>query len=42
MNKSNILSINISSLIFVSLDMNVKAFMIRTNNIEDNIYKKYT
>ena len=37
MNKSNILSMNISSFIFESLDMKVKAFMIPTNNIESNI-----
>ena len=42
MKKSNIFSMNISSFIFESLDMNVKAFMIRTNTIEGNIYKKYT
>ena len=40
MNKSNICSMNISSLIFESLDMKVKAFMIPTNTIEGNIYKK--
>ena len=33
---------NISSLIFESLDMKVKAFMTPTNIIEGNIYKKYT
>ena len=33
---------NISSLIYESLDMKVKVFMIPTNNIEGNIYKKYT
>ena len=37
MNKSNIFSMNI-----LILDMKVKAFMIPTNPIEDNIYKKYT
>ena len=42
MNKSNICYMNISSLIFESLDMKVKAFMIQTNTIEGNIYKKYT
>ena len=40
MNKSNICYITISSLIFESLDMKVKAFMIPTNTIEGNIYKK--
>ena len=47
MNKSNIFSMNISSLIFESLDMNMKAFMIRTNTFItfiitfiSNIYKK--
>ena len=39
MNKSNIVSMNISSLIFESLDMKVKAFMIPTNTIESDIYK---
>ena len=33
---------NISSLIFDSLDMKVKAFMTPKNTIEGNIYKKYT
>ena len=33
---------NNSSLIFESLDMKVKAFMIPTNTIEGSIYKKYT
>ena len=42
MNNSNIFSMNISSLIFESLDIKVKAFMIPTNTIECNIYKKYT
>ena len=42
MNKSNICYMNISSLIFESLDMKVKAFMIPTNTIEGKIYKKYT
>ena len=42
MNKSNILSMNIYSLIFEILDMKVKAFMIPKNTIEGNIYKKYT
>ena len=40
--KSNIFSMNISSLIFESLDKKVKAFMIPINTIEGNIYKKYT
>ena len=40
MNKSNIFSMNISRLIFESMDMKVKA--IPTNTIEGNIYKKYT
>ena len=39
MNKSNIFSMNISSLIFESFDM--KAFTIPTNTIEGNIYNKY-
>ena len=39
MNKSIICYMNISSLIFESLDMKVKAFMIPTNTIEGNIYK---
>ena len=39
MNKSNICSMNISSLIFEISDMKVKAFMIPTNTIEGNIYK---
>ena len=39
MNKSNICYMNISSLIFESLDMKVKAFMIPTNTMEGNIYK---
>ena len=40
MNKSNIfLSMNISSLIFESLDMMVKSFMTPTNTIEGKIYK---
>ena len=39
MNKSNICYMNISSLIFESLDMKVKDFMIPTNTIEGNIYK---
>ena len=38
MNKSNIISMIISNLIFESLDMKVKAFMIPTNTIEVNIY----
>ena len=42
MNKSNIFSMNISILIFESLDMKLKALMIPTNTIEGNIYKKYT
>ena len=42
MNKLNIFSMNISSLIFESLDMKLKALMIPTNTIEGNIYKKYT
>ena len=33
---------NISRLIFESMDMKVKAFMIPTNTIVGNIYKKYT
>ena len=41
MNKSNIFSMNILSLIFEILDMKVKSFMIPTNTI-GNIYKKYT
>ena len=40
MNKSHIFPMNISSLII--LDMKVTAFMIPTNTIEGNIYKKYT
>ena len=39
MNKSNIFSMNISSLIF---ERKLKALMIPTNTIEGNIYKKYT
>ena len=39
MNKSNIFSMNILSLIFESLDMKVKSFMIPTNTIEGSIYK---
>ena len=39
MNKSNIFSMNISSLIFESMYMKVKAFMIPTHTIEGNIYK---
>ena len=42
MNKSNIFSMNISILLFESLDMKLKALMIPTNTIEGNIYKKYT
>ena len=42
MNKSNISFMNNSSLIFESLYMKVKAFMIPTNTIEGTIYKKYT
>ena len=39
MNKSTIFSMNISSLVFESLDMKLKAVMIPTNTIEGNIYK---
>ena len=42
MNKSNMFSMNISSLIFENVDMKVEAFMIPTNTIEGNIYTKYT
>ena len=42
MNKLNIFSMNISRLIFESMDMKVKAFMIPTHTIEGNIYQKYT
>ena len=39
MNNSNICSMNISNLIFESMYMKVKAFMIPTHTIEGKIYK---